>query len=371
MHHRTAARLGLVVEQALAPVPGGTGRYSVELARALGASRAGRTVRTYCAFHRSVAPARVAGVDGPHRLPLGRRAMAAAWERGLPPAPRALDVIHAPTLLVPWGARAAKVVTIHDAVPWTHPQTLTPRGVRWHRAQAERAARHAAAVVVPTRAVRDELSAVLDFRCPVEVIGSAVAPRLSRPDASRTTEPDLPERYIVAVSTVEPRKGLDVLIKALAAPQCDGIPLVVVGQTGWGGVDLGELVQRESIDPARVIATGRVDDDRLAAIVRGAQLLVMPSRSEGFGIPVVEAMALGTAVVHSDAPALVEIADGAGVSVPRDDPHALAVAIARLWSNPREVETLVRRGRDVAAQHTWPSVAEAHWAVYERALEAS
>lgn len=371
MDQRTAARLGLVVEQALAPVPGGTGRYTLELARALAASRSGRNVRTYCAFHRSITAACVAGVDGPRRLPLGHRALVAAWERGLPPVPRGVDVIHAPTLLVPWAARVPKVVTIHDAVPWTHPQTLTPRGVQWHRAQAERAAREAAAIVVPSRAVRDELSEVLDIRCPVEVIGSAVAPALTALAVAREPETSLPDRYIVAVATVEPRKGLDVLIKALAAPECGDISLVVVGQTGWGGVDLDAIVRRESINPARVVATGRVGDDRLSSILAGAEMLVMPSRSEGFGIPVIEAMALGTAVVHSDAPALVEIADDAGVSVPRDDVQALASAIARLWGNPREVDELVRRGRAVAARHTWSAVADAHWSVYERALESA
>ncbi len=243
--------------------------------------------------------------------------------------------------------------------------------MRWHRAQAERAAREAAAVIVPSHAVREELASVLDFQCPVEVIGSAAAPSLVSADAIGEELWNLPERYIVAVSTVEPRKGLDILIRALAATECRDIPLVVVGQAGWGGVDVAELVRREPIDPARVITTGRVGDNQLASIIRGAEMLVMPSRSEGFGLPVIEAMTLGTAVVHSDAPALVEIAGGAGTSVPRDDAAALAAAISRLWARPREIDELVQRGKVVAARHTWSAVAKAHWSVYEGALETA
>ena len=137
-------RVAFLVEQLLAPVPGGTGRYSAELGAALvRTATAGDEVTGWAAWHRAVGPAVVAGVRGPRRLPLPRRALTLAWERGLGPAPRDADLVHAPTPLFPPPRHRPLVVTIHDTVPWTHPDTLTPRGAVWHRAMAERAALHA------------------------------------------------------------------------------------------------------------------------------------------------------------------------------------------------------------------------------------
>src|SRR5664279_3738737 len=121
-------RVGLVVEQCLAPVPGGTGRYAYEVAAALARSAPpGSTVTGWSAWHRHPGAAVVPGVRGPRRLPLGRRTLTAAWERGVGPAPRTVDLVHAPTLLFPPRRWRPLVVTMHDAVPWTHPETLRMR----------------------------------------------------------------------------------------------------------------------------------------------------------------------------------------------------------------------------------------------------
>ena len=109
-------------------------------------------------------------------------------------------------------------MTIHDAVPWTHPETLTPHGVRWHRAMARRAERFADAIIVDTHAVARELSAHFEFGDRVRVIGAAVGSDLGLPDdeESRAAALELPERYLLAVGSLEPRKALDPLIRSLA-----------------------------------------------------------------------------------------------------------------------------------------------------------
>src|SRR4051794_9486259 len=167
-------RVATVLEQCLGPLPGGTRRYALEVAQAL-ARRPGVEVSSWVAWHRDVAAARAPGVVGPTRLALPRRPLIAAWERGTGPVPaRRAQVVHAPTLLAPPRGARPLVVTIHDAVPWTHPETLTPRGVRWHRAMAERVARTADAVVVPTAAVERALRS--HVRVPrVEVVGEGVS----------------------------------------------------------------------------------------------------------------------------------------------------------------------------------------------------
>ncbi|MGH3811472.1 MAG: glycosyltransferase family 1 protein, partial [Pseudonocardiaceae bacterium] len=128
-------KLVVLLEQLLAPVPGGTGRYSRELAAALAATApVGWTVGSAVARHADPTAAMIPRVEGPQVLPLPRRALVAAWESGVGLWPGG-DTVHAPTPLAPPGPRRGcdLVVTVHDTVPWTHPDGLTRRGVSWHR----------------------------------------------------------------------------------------------------------------------------------------------------------------------------------------------------------------------------------------------
>src|SRR5664279_3753097 len=170
-------RVGLVVEQCLAPLPGGTGRYAYEVAAALARSAPpGSTVTGWSAWHRHPGAAVVPGVRGPRRLPLGRRTLTAAWERGVGPAPRTVDLVHALPL-------RARPLVVGEGV--------------------------SAGLVVPPDA---------DQR----------AARLRLPTGG----------YLATLATLEPRKGLDVAIAALARPGAPALPLLVAGQPGWGGLDL-------------------------------------------------------------------------------------------------------------------------------------
>ena len=365
-------RVAVCLEQCLAPVPGGTGRYSAELAAGLARTAPpGATVIGWTAHHRDVGPAVLPGVVGPRRLPLPRRPLVAAWERGVGPVPRGADLVHAPTLLVPPRRGRPLVVTIHDAVPWTHPETLTRRGVAWHRRMGEYAARVADLVVVPTRAVADELAGVLprltDRVC---VVGHGVSDQLRQPPADAPTRarrlglPD--DGYLLSLATLEPRKGLDVLLAALARPACPDLPLLLVGQPGWGGVDPIAEAARLGLAPDRVRVLGRVDDADLAVLLHRATVLVAPSRAEGFGLPVLEAMAAGTPVVSSDAPALVEVGGGASVVVPVGSAEALADALRQVVENTALRAGLARAGRDRANSYSWDGAARTLWAAYEK-----
>ena len=361
-------RVGLLLEQVLAPVPGGTGRYARELASALSAAAgADESVGTWTAWHRDVSGADVAGVSGPHRLALPRRPLVAAWERGAPwPVPRGVDLVHAPTLLAPTAVRVPLVVTVHDAVPWTHPETLTPRGVTWHRRMAERVAARADAVVVPTRAVADALAGHVALRR-VEVVGEGVSGDLALPAdaAARAVRLGLPDGgYLLTLATLEPRKGLDVLIAALARPGVPDLPLLVVGQPGWGGVDPEDLARREGLAAGRVRALGRLSDADLATVLDRATALVMPSRAEGFGLPVLEAMAAGTPVVCSADPALAEVGGDAVRTAAVGDPAALAGQLTEVLGDAALRAGMAERGRQRAAAYTWAAAAGRLWELY-------
>jgi glycosyltransferase involved in cell wall biosynthesis len=362
-------RVAFLLEQCLAPVPGGTARYSRELAAALAASApSGWTVDGWTALHASTAAALVPGVGGPHRVPLGRRPLIAAWERGVGPVPRG-DLLHAPTLLAPPRRDRPLVVTVHDAVPWTHPETLTQRGVAWHRRMGARIAATADAVIVPTRAVAEELAAFLDLGDRVRVVVEG-ADTLTVPADAAAIRARLGATgdYLVTVATLEPRKGLDVALAALAEAGAPDVPLLVVGQPGWGGVDLDATAAAAGLREGRVRALGRLPDADLAAVLSGALALVAPSRAEGFGLPVAEAMALGVPVVCSDAAALVEVTAGAAVTAPAGDVVGLAEALASVASDEALRARLRSAGLERAKAYTWAAAAEGTWAVYREVL---
>jgi glycosyltransferase involved in cell wall biosynthesis len=366
-------RVGLVMEQCLAPVPGGTGRYSAEIGRAL-AAQPEVDVTGWVAWHRRPAPARVPGVEGPRRLALPRRPLIAAWERGAGPSPtHRADVVHAPTLLFPPRRDSPLVVTIHDAVPWTHPGTLTPRGVRWHRAMAERACRVADAVVVPTRAVGDALGRHLPLPR-VRVIGEGVADGLlQRPDdaGERAARLGLPgSGFLLSLATLEPRKGLDVLLAALADRAAPQLPLLVVGQGGWGDVDPLRTAEELGLARGRVRLLGRLPDEDLSVVLARATALVVPSRAEGFGLPVVEGMAAGVPVVTSQDPALLEVGGGAVASAPTGDAAALARVLADVVTDAGRRADMVEQGRRRAAGLTWNSAAGELVKLYAELLAA-
>ncbi|MFR9731036.1 glycosyltransferase family 4 protein [Saccharopolyspora sp. MS10] len=356
--------LVVIAEQLLAAVPGGTGRYTRELLTALAAT-APRGWEVTAATSRSGDPARI-GVDGvgTRVLPLPRRALVAAWERGLPPWPGG-DSAHAPTPLAPPRRRGrGLVVTVHDTVPWTHPHTLTPRGAAWHRRVIARAAREADALVVPTEAVAADLANRIPLRAPVRVVGEGVSPALLAepdPDHARTVAAALPPRFLLVLGTLEPRKGHAHLVEALARPDAPPLPLLVVGEPGWGDVDPARLAAEHGLPPGRVRVLRSVGDAELAVLLRQATALVVPSLAEGFGLPVLEAMAVGTPVVHSDAPALVEVAGGAGLTVRRADPRALARALRIVVEDPDQRARLAEAGPRRAERYGWHRAAEEVW----------
>lgn len=358
-------KLTVIVEQCLAPVPGGTGRYATQISAALAASAPqGWQVRTVTAWHRDMTRALIEGADGPHRLPVGHRVLNQLWRRGLPPWVRG-DAVHATTPLAP-GRQANAVVTVHDAVPWTHPETLSPQGVAWHRDMVGRSMRQAKAIVVPSQSVADDLAGIFSVSAErVHVVPHGVTAMPPPSDAAeRRARLGLTGDYFLSVATLEPRKGLDVLIEALALPPAGDVVLAIAGQPGWGGVDLVATARTAGLAPERLHLLGRLGDDDLASALQGAMALVAPSRSEGFGLPVLEAFAAGVPVICSDAPALVELSGGAALVVPREDPAALAQSLASVNSDPELARALRARGSARALGFSWQAAATELWRLH-------
>jgi glycosyltransferase involved in cell wall biosynthesis len=272
----------VILDQVVAPVPGGIGRYALNLLRALSTRFDGN--RSLVGFVPRVSQDTVRQLegfipllDGVDVSPFPRQILARAWERGV--AVPKCEVTYSPSLFAPLAEFGQHIVTIHDAVPWTHPETLTGRGARWHRAMGERARRFADIIVVPTEAVASRLSTFLSLGDRIRVIGGAPTSDLTVPvdSEARRSALGLPAVYLTFVGTLEPRKGLEQLLIALAT--IEGLALVVIGPQGWGGVSVDDLVTRTGIAPHRVHALGRLGESDLAAVLsrRGASI-IYPSR---------------------------------------------------------------------------------------------
>lgn len=371
--------LRVILDEVTAAPTGGMARYAEELTRQLIAtaprgSNVGGIVSASPESDYARLAERLPGLAELYKSPLARRELAAAWQHGFTRLPGS-GMVHATSLLAPMSrhdrlaARSTQIaVTVHDAVAWTDPELLSSRQLAWNKAMTRRAERFADAVVVPTHAVADELASRFDFGDRLRVIGGAPSSRLHPvSDAQERRERlGLADDYLLAVSGFDPRKGLDALIAALAdVPE---VPLVVVGAEPGDANAIATAATAAGVPVDRVLALDPIDDDDLAAVLQGASLFVQPSRAEGFGLAMVEAFAFGLPVIHSDAPALVEVAAGAGVVVARDAsegyPARLAEAILSVRDDSSLRDRLSIGASDRARAFSWRDSAEKVWQLH-------
>ena len=262
----------------------------------------------------------------------------------LPRRARGIDVLHCPSFRAPLRASLPVVVNVHDLAVLRHPQAFNRWTRTYSRLFVPRVARAAARVIALSEFMKREL---------VEQLGLAeervrvVSPAVEKPfvEQGARAEGD----YVLAVGTLEPRKNLPRLVQAA---QLADVELRVAGPQGWGNVDVGG-------DGVRLL--GFVSDEELARLYRGALCVAYTSLYEGFGIPVLEALACGAPVVTSAHTAMAEVADGAAVLVDPSDPEAIADGIRRAIAT-RDV--LAVRGPERACSFSWRASAEATVDVY-------
>ena len=385
-------RVALNLEQLLNRPPGGIGRYTAELARLLPVPHESGEpfdVVPFVARHRRGEIERALGAFGlpdldPVRLLLPRPLLYDSWNLvGFPPLKllhprlRDVDLVHAPSLAVPPRSGVPLIVTVHDAAAIVYPETYPRRGRWFHTRGSIAAARRADVVIAPTIAAADEISSRTPIlRERIRVIPHGVTQRAVGEGLVAATRATLgigDEPFILWVGTLEPRKNVPVLVEAfrLIVKERD-LPhkLVMVGPAGW--LDTAEAIRApiESLGD-RVRVTGPIRADRLLALYRGAELFAFPSVHEGFGLPVLEAMAQSTAVVCADIPVLHEIAGDAARYANPHDPEAWADTMTALLRDDDERENLSRAGRVRAAAFTWERCIDRTRAVYRDVLGLS
>lgn len=255
-------------------------------------------------------------------------------------------VLHCPTYRGPTRSPVPLVVTVHDLAVLRHPETFNRWTRMYSRVAVPRVVQAAARVIAVSEFTKRELVELL--RVPEERI--RVVPNAPT-DAFTPVGPAAGGEYVLAVGTLEPRKNLERLAEATKRL---GAELRVLGSRGWGKVSLNGHVR---------VLEGP-DDATLAAAYRGARCFVYPSIYEGFGIPILEAMACGAPVVTSAGGATEEVAGGAAVLVDPLDPQAIAAGIEQAVARREELR---RRGLERAAEFSWDAAAAATAEVYREA----
>lgn len=342
------------LEQNWNAVPGGT---SVSTNRLIEAMVADGSVRI-SGFHGSHGEEpRLEIPSGlePVKLPFPGRVLQQSWSRSQWPSIDShvlSDVVHAPAYVMPATSRPV-VVTIHDLAFLRHPEWFTRNGVRFLRRFVEVARSRARAVIVPSEVTaQDCIEAGFETDL-IQVIPWGIDVETPVPASIQEAQRrhGVTPGGVMFVGTQEPRKNLETLVKAME--DLPDVPFTVVGPHGWGELDLG-----------RAQRTGYVDQADVAALMAGADIVAYPSHFEGFGLPVLEAMAVGTATVVSASTASHEVGGEACVGVDTSSPQRLREAIVELLADGARRDELVRRGIERAANFRWDHAATRTIEVY-------
>lgn len=287
------------------------------------------------------------------------------------------ELCHFTNYIAPLAVTCPYVLTLHDMTLFKHPTAQPRRTLVLVRAIMPRAARRAAAIITSSKSGRADAIATLGLAPDrVHVVYGAAGPAFQpmrgagdAADARRVRQKyGLDEPFLFFVGTIEPRKNLERLVSAFLAARRRGRPehLVIAGQLGWKYRRLlDQIGPWRAGAPVRLL--GYVPDEDLPALYRLARAVAFPSLYEGFGLPIVEAMACGTPVITSNRSSMAEIASGAAVLVDPTDSEALSEAIVRVLQDEALREALRAAGLARAAQFSWARAASETAAIYDAA----
>jgi glycosyltransferase involved in cell wall biosynthesis len=308
------------------------------------------------------------------------------WHRARVPVPAdwfsgPVDVYHSPDFVMPPLRHARGILTVHDLAFLMRPECADARLRAYLEEVVPRSVRRADFIIADSENTRNDLVVLLGVQPgSIAVVPGGVEERFTPVvDADRLQRArrhvgagDAP--FILAIGVLEPRKNLNRLMDAFAAlKQRSGVPanlkLVLAGGKGWL---FDGIFEHHAESPVRddILMPGFVPDEMLPAIYSAAEVLAFPSLYEGFGLPILEAMACGTPVVASRASCLPEVAEGAALMVEPTNVDGLSTALEQLLTDPEQRARLIDQGRRRAGKYTWRAAAERLLEVYQRVAVA-
>ncbi|MGE3172060.1 MAG: glycosyltransferase family 4 protein [Planctomycetota bacterium] len=279
-------------------------------------------------------------------------------------------------LWLPLAAKAS-VVEVHDAILNRHPEYHPNHDCwKWYHSFVRTLVRNGGRLLCHSRSVIEEVVRDLGgerSRCdlaPLAVEPTLRVPLSEEEARQRRERLGMPERYFLAVGKDYPHKGHNTMFRAIARLP-ERIPVVCAGSQVWNGPDATrkQLEELQMTDSVRWVEG--LDDEDVKALIQGALALVYPSTEEGFGLPPIEAMALGTPVLAAAAMSIPEVCDDGAWLFPPGNVGALVDLMRRLLNEPERVQKLVERGREVEQRYSWKRCAEATIRCYERAIAES
>jgi len=384
MSGRSKAVIGFDVTSALTQ-GGGIGRYTRELIHALTAEAPNFAYKLFSARPPAVLPVAnslpiAAGIE--HRpAPVDERWLYRLWYRARVPLPiqtftGPIDLFHSPDfVLPPVSGRIPTILTVHDLSFMHYPETFPVKLVDYLSRVVPWSVGRASHILADSQSTQRDLQSI--WRVPAEritVLYSGVNERF-RPVTDAAVLDAACARYglrrpfVLAVGTVQPRKNYELLVRAFR-PVAEHHPhtLVIAGGKGWLDEDLPIEIERQELS-ARVKMAGFVDDADLPAIYSAADLLTFPSLYEGFGLPLLEAMACGTPVISSDSSSLPEVArDGSAIMLSPHDQDAWSAAMLDLLADDATRQRLITAGHQRIGQFSWRAAARQLAVLYRELL---
>jgi glycosyltransferase involved in cell wall biosynthesis len=360
--------VGIDASRMHVPERTGTENYSDQIIRALLATEASWRWRLY--MNGKVAPPSLVVPNNAEILPFPARRLWTHYRLSREMLTRRPDLLFVPAHVVPI-VHPRTIVTIHDLgylhVPEAHPDNrrrMLDLTTRW----SARAAHH---IIVPSSQTREDL--IQRYGIPsgkISIVHHGVDSRFRKVDRSNEQELrsryDLRRPYVLAVGTIQPRKNLIILARAMetAAPDHD---LVIAGKRGWMSDQVLDELRETSLG-ARLRLIDYVPDTDLPLLYASASIFVQPSRFEGFGMPVLEAMAAGTPVICASGSSLSEIAGDAAEFFPASDHALLACHLAEILHDPARLTRMRHRGTAWSEKFTWERAARETRSIVEEAL---
>lgn len=298
------------------------------------------------------------------------------WEQLIQPfALGEYDLYHAGAFVAPLILPVPMVVTVYDLTFMRYPERLTPARRLYLRTLTAFTCKRAKRIIAISESTKQDIVDLLGISAdkvdvtPLAYDSNALKPLPASAIESFKIAKGLPERFWLYLGTIEPRKNLVTLIEAYARlPKSERLPLVLAGGKGWLTEAIFEAIEQHNLSDA-IRLPGFIPTDDLALWYNSAELFIFPSVFEGFGLPVLEAMACGTPIITSNVSSLPEVAQDAGMSL---DPHDISVwadALQKAYHDKAWREQATQRGLDIAQTFTWDKTARLTLASYQRALQ--
>jgi len=286
------------------------------------------------------------------------------------------DLLHSPDFIPPWRGRFRRLITVHDLTFLYYPQFLTDESRRYYNDQIERAVRVADHISADSTNTKDDLVRLLNVPpAKVTVVLLAPNPIYRVMDEATCTQVvtrlGLSRGFLLFTGTLEPRKNVTGLLTAyrmLCDRKPSAPPLVLAGRRGWLYDEIFQRIGQLKLTD-RVRFPENLPDEDLVALYNAASLFVLPSFYEGFGLPVLEAMACGAPVICSDRGSLPEVAGDAALLINPDDPAGLADALERVLEDDRFRAQMRERGWANVRRFSWAKTAKETLNIYKQVIK--